>query len=93
VHFIKVNLRQLALQVFLSLAGTSLGQPVITTQSSTNDFGTAATFRVAATGTTPLAYQWQKLSGTWSDMAGFSATNLSIPRVQTRNAGDLVRTG
>jgi predicted esterase len=41
--------------------GIGLGQPVITQQplSCTNLSGTTATFTVEATGTLPLAYQWQ----------------------------------
>ena len=40
----------------------ALAQPVITTQpqDQTNVIGTTATFWVQATGTEPLAYQWQK---------------------------------
>ena len=41
--------------------GIGLGQPVITQQpqSCTNLAGTTATFTIEATGTLPLAYQWQ----------------------------------
>src|SRR6185503_4286528 len=86
----KTNLHLLALGIFLSLAGASFGQPVINTQpqSNTNDAGTTATFWVAATGTPPLAYQWQKLSGAWTDLAGSTDTNLSLSNVQTSHAGD-----
>src|SRR6266536_1203930 len=87
----KTNLHLLPLGILLSLAGASFGQPVITTQpqSSTDISGTTATLWVAATGTPPLAYLWQKLSGTWSDLAGSTDTNLSISNVQTSHAGKL----
>ncbi len=67
-----------------------LGQPVITTQpqSCTNLLGTVATLSVGAIGTEPLAYQWQKLGAGWSDIAGCTATDLSLTNVQTSHAGD-----
>jgi hypothetical protein len=79
-----------ALGILLSLASASFAQPVITTQpqSGTNVAGTTASFWVAATGTPPLAYQWQRLSGIWRDLAGFTETNLILSNVQDRNAGD-----
>jgi predicted esterase len=79
-----------ALGILLSLADASFAQPVITTQpqSGTNVAGTTASFRVAATGTPPLAYQWQRLSGIWRDLAGFTEPNLILSNVQDRNAGD-----
>jgi len=75
----KTNLNLLTLGILLSLAGASLGQPGSITQprSSTNVAGRTATFGVAATGTPPLAYQWQKLSGTWSDLATKAAVAAS----------------
>src|SRR2546423_1050424 len=86
----KTNLHLLPLGILLSLAGASFGQPVITIQpqSGTNVVGTTASFWVAATGTPPLAYRWQKLSSTWSDLAGSTDTNLSLSNVQTSQAGD-----
>jgi poly(3-hydroxybutyrate) depolymerase len=50
-----------ALGVLAAGLGVGLGQPVITQQpqSCTNLAGTTATFTVGATGTLPLAYQWQ----------------------------------
>jgi predicted esterase len=79
----------LAVGILLSLSSAGFAQPVITTQpqSSTNVAGTTATFWVEATGTPPLAYQWQRLSGIWRDLA-FTETNLILSNVQDRNAGD-----
>ena len=50
-----------ALGVLVAGIGIGLGQPVITRQpqSCTNLAGTTATFTIEATGTLPLAYQWQ----------------------------------
>ena len=75
---------------FLAAVGTGFGQPVITTQpqSCTNAVGTTATFMVGATNSAPLAYQWQKLSGTWTDLTGCTDTNLVRSNVQTGHAGD-----
>ena len=41
-------------------------------QNQTVSPGSTATFRVTATGATPLTFQWQRLNvgGTWSDIAG-----------------------
>lgn len=52
---------RVALGVLLAGTGIGLGRPVITRQpqSCTNLAGTTATFAVEATGTLPLAYQWQ----------------------------------
>lgn len=86
----KTKLNLLTVGILLSLAGAGFGQPVIITQpqSCTNVVGTSATFWVADTGTPPLAHQWQKLSGTWSDLAGRTGTNLYLTDVQTSHAGD-----
>jgi poly(3-hydroxybutyrate) depolymerase len=80
----------LAFGVLLSLVGTTLGQPVITaqTQSCTNADGTTATLWVEATGTPPLAYQWQQLGDTWSGLAGSTDGTLPFSRVQTGHTGD-----
>jgi hypothetical protein len=57
--------------LLLATLATGFGQPVITQppQSCTNVLGATATFTVEATGTDPLAYQWQKINGNWSDLA------------------------
>lgn len=62
----------------LTYSGSGPGngeQPTITTQPSDASVadGSTATFTVAATGTAPLAYQWQYRApegSTWSDIAG-----------------------
>ena len=60
--------------------------PVITTQplSQAVNAGTNASFSVAATGTTPLAYQW-KFNGT--NLAGATQNTVSITNVQSWNTG------
>ena len=62
--------------------------------SATVSAGGSATFTVAATGTAPLTYQWQRLvSGNWTNVAnggGFSgatSTTLTITGAQTADAG------
>ena len=84
----KLNLP--AAGMFLAVLGTGFGQPVITTQpqDQTNLVGTIATLTVAAAGTEPLGYQWQKLTATWWDMAGHTDTNLCFNNVQTAHTGD-----
>jgi poly(3-hydroxybutyrate) depolymerase len=86
----KTDLTLLTLGILLSLASAGFAQPVITTQpqSRTNVAGTTASLWVEATGTPPLVYQWQKLSGIWRDLAGFTEANLSLSNVQARDAGD-----
>ncbi len=81
----------LLLLLLLSFANVGLAQPVITEQpqSCTNVAGTTATFWVSATGTEPLAYQWQKLSPSWTDLPGCTDTNLVLRNVQSvPTAGD-----
>jgi poly(3-hydroxybutyrate) depolymerase len=80
----------ITLGVFLSTATGSFCQPAILTQpqSRTNVAGTTATLWVEATGTPPLAPQWQKLGAAWSDLAGCTATNLRLTNVQASHAAD-----
>ncbi len=60
--------------------------PSITTQpaSQTVTAGSSVTFSVAATGTSPLSYQW-KLGG--SNISGATAASYTIASVQSANAG------
>ena len=68
----------------------ALAQPVITQQpqSCTNVVGTIATFTVGAAGTAPLAYQWQKDTGIWMDLANCTGTHLCLSNAQTSDAAD-----
>jgi hypothetical protein len=86
----KTKLNLLAAGLFLAVATAGLGQPVITQQpqSCTNALGSTVTFTVLATGTGPLTYQWQKLSGAWSNLADSTATNLVLTNLQSSHAGD-----
>ena len=65
---------------------TAIAQPTITTQpqSRTNIVGTDATFTVGATGSEPLAYQWQFNS---TDLAAKTYDLLIVTNVQTSKAG------
>src|ERR1043166_4726806 len=60
--------------------------PVITNQpdSVTNNAGTAATFAVTATGTSPLSYRW-RFNGT--NISGATATSYTRTNVQPADAG------
>ncbi len=86
----KTTLNLLAAGMILAALETGFAQPAITQQPQpcTNAVGTTATFWIVATGTGPLAHQWQKLSVTWSDLAGFTSTNLVVTNIQTSHAGD-----
>jgi hypothetical protein len=86
----KTKLNLVAAGLFLAAVGTGFGQPVINQQpqSCSNVVGTTATFTVTATGTEPLAYQWQKLSADWTDLADRTNTALALTNVQTGDAMD-----
>ncbi len=48
--------------------------------------GQSATFSVTATGTAPLTYQWQRLTGTtWSDIGGATAATYSVTAALSDN--------
>jgi len=70
----------------LAVPMVGLAQPTITTQpqSQTNVVGTDATFTVGATGSEPLAYQWQFYS---SDLAAMTNDTLILTNVQPVKAG------
>ena len=75
---------------FLATVSMCFGQPIITQQpqSCTNVVGTTATFLVEATNSAPLAYQWQKLSTDWTDLADRTNTTMALTNVQTSDAMD-----
>jgi glucose/arabinose dehydrogenase len=76
---------------------TATQSPTITQhpQDATVSTGGTASFTVAASGTAPLAYQWQKLNGsTWTNLAnggtvsGATTPTLTITGAQLADAGD-----
>ncbi len=74
------------IEISTSTAATA---PAITTQpaSQTVTAGQSASFRVAASGTAPFTYQWQKsVNGTWTNLGTNSAT-FSIASVAATDAG------
>lgn len=70
----------------LTVNPVSQDPPSITShpQSLTRTVGQSATFAVAATGTAPLVYQWQKNS---LNVAGASSTSYTISGIQQSDAG------
>ena len=76
------------------------GSPVIVVQpgSRTNLVGKTATFKVAADGSTPFAYQWRKNGSNLADggnVSGASASALSLSNLALSDAGsyDVIVTG
>ncbi len=74
------------------IVGQAVVAPVITQQpeSRTVDAGETVTFQVAATGTAPLSYQWQK-NGTdlanGGNVSGVDSAVLTVASVTTADAG------
>ncbi len=83
----KAKVRLFAATVFLGAAAIGFGQPQIIgePQSTTNVLGTTAIITVTASGTEPLAYQWQRLSNDWLELATRTNASLVLTNVQ---AGD-----
>lgn len=73
--------------IALFVAARSTAQPVITShpQNQTAPLGYDVTFRVHATGTPPLSYQWQFGN---SPIAAATNSSLRLANVQFTNAGD-----
>src|SRR5215470_2259397 len=66
------------------------GAPYITTQptSQTVSAGQTATFSVAASGTAPLSYQWQKNG---ADITGATSASYTTPVTTTADSGEQFR--
>lgn len=65
--------------------------PAVTSHpsSATKDVEESVTFSVSATGTPPLAYQWQENGGSgWTGISGETGTSLTIVSVDLIDAGD-----
>ena len=81
----------LTLLLFLATLTAGFGQPTITSQPQTQAVapGTTATFTVGASGTEPLAYQWQRnLGAGFADLANGTNARLALTNVQTWDATD-----
>src|SRR5437867_2364381 len=78
--------------VGLLLAAMSpvFGQPVITEQpvDQTNILGSTASFTVRATGTPEPVYQWQILSGDWTDLSDRTNATLILSNVLPSDQAD-----
>jgi hypothetical protein len=74
------------LAIYFSLAFCGLAQPTITRQPTniSVSLGATAQFRVYASGTAPLTFQWQHED---AEMAGATSATLSITNVQVLHAG------
>ena len=74
----------------LTVAGTA---PAITTQPSnaTVSEGNAATFTVAATGSSPLSYQWQRDDGAGWNNVGTDSASYTTPATTLSDDGALFR--
>jgi len=71
--------------LLLRLPGSLLAQTILTPpQDQTVSVGAAATFTVAANGTAPLSYQWQKDGAA---LVGATTASLTIANVQPLDAG------
>lgn len=71
---------------FIISGGSAQIAPSITTQPQSQSVGVggSATFTVVATGSAPLSYQWRKDG---QNIAGATSATLSLPNVQSANAG------
>src|SRR5688572_21842734 len=79
------------LLMFLATVSSSFGQPLITGEPATQATapGATVTFQIGATGTAPLAYQWQKNPGNgFSDLADRTNAALVLANVQPWDACD-----
>ncbi|HXG58167.1 MAG TPA: MBG domain-containing protein, partial [Thermoanaerobaculia bacterium] len=68
--------------------------PAVTTQPLDQNvtYSADANFSAAATGTSPVAVQWQKLVGaTWTDVAGATATTLTVSAPTVAQSGTQYR--
>jgi len=86
-----LRLTVITLLLFLAADGPGFGQaPIITTQpqDQTNAVGTAATFTVTATGNEPLAYQWQKYTTAFTNLADCTNATFVLTNVQAADEGD-----
>ena len=86
-----IKLHLLLAGILLETLGTGLGQPPTITnqpQSCTHLVGATATFAVGATGTEPLAYQWQKTDyfGGITNLEGCMNCTMVLTNVQTADA-------
>ncbi len=80
----------LATGILAASVTAGFNQPIITQQpqDQTNIVGTTATFTVSATSPPDPAYQWQKFSGSWTNLTDRTNATLVLSNVQTRDAAD-----
>ena len=87
---VRIYNRALSAAEIAALAGGATTAPSITTQpaNQTVNAGQTATFSVAATGTAPLAYQWQKNA---VNISGTTAVSYTTPVTTLADSGALFR--
>ena len=89
-----VGISALLLVLFLGMGEAWAQSPPSITQqpqNQTNNLGTTASFRVSATGASPLTYRWRKGTTNLVDggrISGATTTNLTIANVQVTDAGN-----
>jgi phospholipase/lecithinase/hemolysin len=83
----KIDTFFLSAGIFFAALTAGLGQPAITKQptNQTASLFADASFRVSATGTIPLSYQWRFNDG---DLTGMTKTTLTVTNLQRANAGN-----
>ncbi len=78
--------------IILAMAGSGVGQPIITNQpqNQTTAVGTSANFTVGASGTEPLAYQWQQALDLYNfaDRPGETNSTFAITHVSLDDDGN-----
>src|SRR6266571_683595 len=86
----RANLTLLPVGLLLAAMNQSFGQPVITEQpvNQTNILGTTASFTVRATGTPEPVYQWQILSGDWTNLSDRTNATLILSNVLPSDQAD-----
>jgi len=86
----RANLTLLPVGLLLAAMNQSFGQPVITEQpvNQTNVVGSTASFTLSATGTPEPVYQWQILSGNWTNLSDRTNATLVLSNVLTSDEAD-----
>ncbi len=87
---VRIYSRELTASEVAALAGSTTAAPSITTHPASQSVtaGQTATFSVAATGTAPLTYQWQKNG---ANISGATSSSYTTPATTTADNGSTFR--